>query len=110
MLSTSRESSATWAHVLSALPSAKVQRDSWQSCLEWWGGQIKVLGACWRLWSDGQNWESNSFWRHDFNAPKTMQSLLNLFKDYLSLTCLIWSCAGLREDTEVQMQNFRDKS
>lgn len=91
--------------MLSALPSAKVQRDSWQSCLEWWGGQIKVLGACWGLWSDGQNWG-----RHDFNAPKTMQSLLNLFKAYLSLTYLIWSCAGLREDIEVQMQNFRDKS
>lgn len=39
-----------------------------------------------------------------------MLSLLNLFKAYLSLTYLTWSCAGLREDIEVQTQNFRDKS
>lgn len=39
-----------------------------------------------------------------------MQSLLNLFKAYLSVIYLVWSCAGLREDIEVQTQDFRDKS
>lgn len=59
-----------------------------------------------------EHWESNSFWRCDFNVPVNMQSLFSLFlfKGYLSLTYLIWSCAGLGEDIEVQTQHFRDNS
>lgn len=56
---------------LSLVPGgAKVQGDSWQSCVEWWGGQVKILGAFWSLWSDWQNWKISSFWRHDFNTKK----------------------------------------
>lgn len=42
-----------------------------------------------------EHWETNSFCRCDFNASINLQSLFSLFKAYLSLTYLIWSCAGL---------------
>lgn len=59
------------------------------------GGFWELAGAS-GVMDKIEHWESNSFWRRDFDAPVKVQSLFNLllFKAYLSLTSVIWSCAG----------------
>lgn len=69
--------------MLSALPgawSARIWRDSQASCPERWGGQGKVLGACWSLWSDewdralGKQFLLEAWFWHCSKCTKPFQS------------------------------------
>lgn len=55
--------------------------DGQESCPECWGGQGRVwepTGA-YAVMAKTEHWDSDSFWRCDFDAPVNMRSLFNLF-------------------------------